>query len=198
MRVLVCCEFSGIVRQAFINKGHEAWSCDLLDSEIKGPHFKEDVRELLSRDDDWDLVIAHPPCKYLSSSGLHWNNKIEGRQELTEQALEFVSFFFDYGFPKLCLENSIGCISTRIKKWDQIIHPYQFGHRESKSTCLWLHNLPLLVPTNIVSKPESGFWENQTPSGQNKVGESKNRWKNRSRTYQGIAEAMADQWGDRE
>ena len=193
MRVLVACEFSGTVRDAFTAKGHEAWSCDLLESDSPGLHYQGDVLDLL--DDGWDLMIAHPPCQYLCSSGLHWNKRRPERAQKTEEALEFVQKLLDAPIPKIALENSIGCISTRIRKPDQIIQPYQFGHAESKSTCLWLKGLPLLTPTEILEKPECGYWDNQTPSGQSKLGPSENRWKLRSMTYQGIAQAMADQWG---
>lgn len=195
MRVLVACEYSGAVRDAFFAEGHEALSCDLLPTDAPGPHFQGNIRELLRKDDAWDLVIAHPPCTYLSSSGLHWNKRRPERAQLTLEALDFVRFFLDYGFPRLALENPIGAISSQIRKPDQIIQPWQFGHPESKSTCLWLQNLPLLVPTDVVPKPASGHWENQTPSGQNKLGPSPDRWKIRSATYPGIARAMAQQWG---
>lgn len=198
MNVLVACEFSGIVREAFVARGHRAVSCDLIPTEQAGEHIIGDVRCHLN--DGWDLMIAHPPCTYLSVSGLHWNTRIPGRAELTEEALAFVQTLFDAPIEKIALENPIGIISTRIRKPDQIIQPYQFGHPESKQTALWLKNLPLLVPTNELTptrfqpngKPQ---WDNQTPSGQNKLGPHKDRWKDRSRTYQGIAEAMAAQWG---
>jgi hypothetical protein len=198
MRVLVACEYSGIVRDAFNAKGHTAMSCDLLASDSPdGLHMQGDVKELVTAlgADYWDLVIAHPPCTYLCSSGLHWNKKRPERQAQTDEALEFIRYFMDAGFKRLALENPIGCISTQIRKPNQIVQPWQFGHAESKSTCLWLQNLPLLVPTDVVEKPASGHWENQTPSGQNKLGPSADRWKLRSTTYAGIAAAMADQWG---
>ena len=193
MKVLIACEFSGIVRDAFIDRGHDAFSCDLLPSERPGPHIEVDVLDIL--DDGWDLMIAHPPCRYLCSSGLHWNKRIVGRSLKTELALKFIRELLDCTIKKIALENSIGCISTKIRKPDCIIQPWQFGHPESKATCLWLKNLPPLCPTEILDKPTSGRWENQTPSGQNKLRPSKDRWKNRSRTYEGIARAMADQWG---
>jgi hypothetical protein len=193
MKILVACEFSGIVREAFTKKGHDAWSCDLLPSEIEGKHIQDDV--LLYLNDGWDLMIAHPPCQYLSVSGLHWNKRISGRGEKTEEALAFVYKLLNAPINKIALENPISCISTRICKPSQIIQPYEFGHPESKSTCLWLKNLPLLKSTNILPLPDSGRWLNQTPSGQNKLGPSPTRARDRSRTYQGIANAMADQWG---
>lgn len=193
MKVLVACEFSGIVRDAFIRQGHDAMSCDLLPSESPGPHYCGDVEDII--DDGWDVMIVFPPCTYLCSSGLHWNKRRPGRETETEKALEFVRFLLNAPIPKIALENPIGCISSRIRKPDQIIQPWMFGHPESKSTCLWLKNLPLLKPTNVLQKPESGRWDNQTPSGQNKLGPSEKRWAERSKTYAGIAAAMASQWG---
>lgn len=193
MKVLVACEYSGRVRDAFIAAGHEAMSCDLLPTESPGPHYQGDVFDII--DDGWDLMVAHPPCTYLAISGLHWNKRIPGRAEKTEEALEFVRRLLDADIEKIALENPISCISSRIRKPDQIIQPWQFGHPESKKTCLWLKNLPLLQHTNVLQKPESGRWNNQTPSGNNKLGPSPNRWKKRSLTYLGIAQAMGDQWG---
>lgn len=195
MRVLVACEFSGIVRDAFTDRGHYAMSCDLLPCERPGEHYQGDVRDLL--DCEWDLLIAHPPCTYLCSSGLHWNSRTPGRQALTEDALEFVRELLAAPIPRIALENPVGCISTRIRKFDQAIQPYQFGHDASKKTCLWLKNLPPLQPTQII-EPRivngRSRWANQTDSGQNKLPPSKNRWALRSETYAGIAKAMADQW----
>lgn len=193
MKVLVACEYSGIVRECFSNMGHYAVSCDFIESERNGNHYLGDVRDIIN--DGWDIMIAHPPCTYLCSSGLHWNKRRPERSQLTEEALGFVSFLLESNIPKICLENPIGCISSRIRKPDQIIQPFYFGHPESKATCLWLKNLPLLNPTNILEKPKSGIWENQTKSGQNKLPPSKDRWKIRSRTYEGIAKAMSEQWG---
>lgn len=193
MKVLVGCEFSGIVRDAFAAKGHDAWSCDLLDTRVSGNHIKGDLLNVLG--DGWDLAIFHPPCTYLCSSGLHWNKRKSERQKQTEQAIDFVRRLLDAPIEKMALENPIGCISTRIRKPDQIIQPFQFGHPESKSTCLWLKNLPLLKPTNVLKIPDCGYWNNQTPSRQNKLGPSEDRWKERSVTYAGIAQACADQWG---
>jgi len=192
MKVLVACEFSGIVREAFRAKGHDAWSCDLLPSEIPGQHIQGDILQVLF--DKWDLMIAHPPCTFLCSSGLHWNKRKPGRELLTDLAVDFAQMLLKSSAPMIALENPIGCLSTRVRKPDQIIQPWQFGHPESKATCLWLKGLPLLRPTNILELPPSGRWSNQTPSRQNKLGPSPQRAMNRSRTYPGIGDAMASQW----
>jgi hypothetical protein len=144
---------------------------------------------------EWDLLIAHPSCQYLAVSGMHWTARGFRDPQLSEDALAFVQKLMDSPIPRICIENPISIISSRIRKPDQIIQPFQFGHPESKKTCLWLKGLPLLEPTNILPLPESGRWSNQTPSGQNKLGPSKDRWKIRSKTYLGIADAMASQWG---
>jgi len=193
MKILVACEFSGVVRDAFIAKGHQAVSCDILDTERPGPHIKDDV--LLHLEDGWDVMIAFPPCTYLCSSGLHWNKRRMERAGLTELSVHFFMKLADAKIEKIAIENPIGCMSTRWRKPDQIVHPWMFGHPESKSTCLWLKNLPTLKPTNVLTKPERGYWDNQTPSGQNKLGPSLTRAMERSRTYQGLAVAMAEQWG---
>lgn len=193
MKVLIACEFSGTVREAFRANGHDAWSCDLLPTEIPGQHIKDDVLNVI--DQGWELMIAHPPCTYLSSSGIHWNARRPGRALLTEEAIQFVDSLINAPIPMIAIENPVGVLSTRIRKPDQVIQPWQFGHPESKATCLWLKNLPLLKPTNVLTKPSSEVWNNQTPSGRNKLGPSPNRWKLRSITYSGIASAMADQWG---
>ena len=148
MRVLVACEFSGMVRDAFRANGHDAWSCDLLPSERLGPHYQGDVRDILG--DCWDLMVAHPPCTYLSASGLHWNRRRPERQALTDAAVLFVQQLLDAPIQRIAVENPIGALSTRIRKPDQIIQPWQFGHDASKATCLWLVNLPLLVPTDVL------------------------------------------------
>lgn len=192
-RVLVACEYSGVVRNAFREVGWDAWSCNLLPTESPGQHYQCDVRDLLSR--PWDLMIAHPPCTYLASSGMHWTVRGLRDPNLTEDALAFVRLLLGAPIPRIALENPIGCISTRIRKPDQIIHPWWYGHPESKATCLWLKNLPKLHPTNILPKPDSGRWDNQTPGGQNRLGPSPDRAKVRSKTYEGIARAMAAQWG---
>ncbi len=193
MRVLVACEFSGMVRDAFRANGHDAWSCDLLPSERLGPHYQGDVRDILG--DCWDLMVAHPPCTYLSASGLHWNRRRPERQALTDAAVLFVQQLLDAPIQRIAVENPIGALSTRIRKPDQIIQPWQFGHDASKATCLWLVNLPLLVPTDVLPGGRLARRANQTASGQNKLGPSPDRWKQRSLTYPGIAQAMADQWG---
>lgn len=194
MRVLVACEYSGVVREAFRANGHEAFSCDLLPADDPSPfHIQGDVLPLLTA--GWDLMIAHPPCTYLSVSGLHWNKRVPGRAEKTEEALDFVRRLLDAPVPLIALENPVSCISSRIRKPDQIIQPFEFGHPESKKTCLWLKGLERLKPTKILQVPASGHWENQTPSGQNKLGPSPDRWKVRSKTYSGIASSMAEQWG---
>jgi len=182
MRVLVACEYSGIVRDAFRARGHDAWSCDLLPTERPGPHYQEDVREVIA-DMQWDLMIAHPPCTHLAVSGARW-----WKDKLFEQgeALDFVRFLMAAPIPRIAIENPISKISTAIRKPDQIIQPWQFGHGETKATCLWLKGLPKLVPTDIVDGREARI---------HMMSPSKDRWKERSRTYQGIADAMAAQWG---
>jgi hypothetical protein len=197
MKILVACEYSGAVRDAFIKAGHDATSCDLLPTDVPGPHYQGDVFDII--DQGWDMMIAHPPCTYLCSSGLHWNKRVPGREQKTVDALEFVRKLLDCNIQRIALENPIGCISKRIRKPDQIIHPYEFGDDASKATCLWLKNLPILFQTKYVQpriingKPR---WSNQTDSGQNKLTPSDDRWKERSKTYQGIADAMANQWGN--
>ena len=189
MRVLIACEYSGTVRDAFLRRGHDAMSCDLLPTDVPGPHYQGDVCDVIC--DGWDLMIAHPPCTHLAVSGARYFSQKRALQEL---ALDFVRSLMDAPIPRICVENPVSIISSRIRKPDQIIQPYWFGHPESKKTCLWLKNLPLLEPTKILSLPASGHWENQTPSGQNKLPPSPDRWKLRSATYRGIAEAMASQW----
>lgn len=195
MKVLVACEFSGAVRDAFARLGHDAWSCDLLPSETPGQHIQGDVLGHLDR--GWDVLIAHPPCIFLSSSGMHWTTRGKRDPQRTVDALDFVRRLMDAPVPKIGVENPIGVISTRIRKPDQIIQPYQYGHDASKRTCLWLKGLPRLRPTGFVEprwvdgKPR---WANQTDSGQNKLGPSEDRWAKRSITYPGIAAAMAAQW----
>lgn len=205
MRVLIACESSGNVRDAFIARGFDAVSCDLLPTERPGPHVQGDVVKFLGSRPKFDLMIAHPPCTYLSVSGIHWNTYKPGRTykippaeraQRTEAALDFVRFLMAQPFPFIAIENPVSVISTRIKPPSQCIQPFQFGHPESKKTCLWLQNLPPLEPTNVLEMPERGYWDNQTPSGQNKLGPSETRWKERSKTYPGIAQAMANQWGD--
>jgi len=181
MRVLVACEFSGIVRNAFVLRGHDAWSCDLLATQSEGQHIQNDVLEVLH--DEWDLMIAHPPCTHLAVSGARW---FKYKQKEQREALDFVHALLDAPIPRIALENPISIISTRIRKPDQIIQPWMFGHGETKATCLWLQNLPLLKPTNVVEGRESRI---------HKMPPTPDRGKLRSLTYQGIADAMAEQWG---
>lgn len=200
MNVLVGCEKSGVVRRAFHALGHHAWSCDLEPADDNSDwHLQENVLDVIDVaapfGGEWDLAIFHPPCTYLSVSGLHWNKRISGRAQKTEEALEFVAQLLDANIARIALENPISCISSRIRKPDQIIQPYEFGHPESKKTCLWLKNLPLLRPTRVLPLPKCGYWSNQTPSGQNKLGPSPERAAIRAQTYEGIAAAMAAQWG---
>ena len=252
MRVLVACEYSGVVRDAFLAIGHEAMSCDLLPTEAPGPHYQGDVRHVLrgwmpvqytadcdpdgdgwyrvwntctdscfcpgpTQEDEmeyreidgvlfarpierpfWDLMIAHPPCTYLSVSGMHWTKRGLRDPQLTEDALDFVRLLLNAPIESIALENPVSVISSRIRKPDQIINPWQYGHDASKKTCLWLKNLPPLQPTEIIEpRIVNGRkrWGNQCDSGQNKLGPSEDRWKIRSATYPGIANAMANQWG---
>lgn len=192
-RLLVACEYSGAVRDAFASRGWDAWSCDLLPSDKPGNHYQGDVRELLWQ--GWDMLIAFPPCTYLCSSGMHWTTRGLRDRQLTEDAVAFVRELMNAPVERIAIENPVGAISTRIRKPDCVIHPWQHGHPESKTTCLWLTNLPTLEPTNVLTLPASGHWENQTASGQNKLAPSADRWKQRSKTYPGIAAAMASQWG---
>ena len=193
-RLLVACEYSGRVRDAFAAKGWDAWSCDLLPTERESDkHYQGPVEDLLT--EHWDMLIAFPPCTYLCSSGMHWTTRGKRDPQLTEDALAFVQLLLNAPISRIALENPVGCISTRIRKPDQIIQPWQFGHAESKKTCLWLKNLPPLQPTDVLPLPANGVWSNQTPSGQNRLAPSPDRWKERSKTYPGIATAMAAQWG---
>lgn len=185
MRVLVACEFSGIVRDAFIARGHDAVSCDLLDTERPGPHYKGDVRDMLSG--TWDLVIAHPPCTYLCNSGVRWLGSNPGRWLAMEDAAQFFNLFKGAA-PRVCIENPVPhkYARVRIGGYSQIIQPWQFGHGEIKATCLWLENLPSLVPAKIV--------DGRVPRVHH-ASPGPERWKERSRTYPGVADAMAGQWG---
>jgi len=195
MRLLVACEYSGTVRDAFIRRGHDAMSCDLLPTDAPGPHYQGDVADIIN--DGWDMMIAHPPCTYLSVSGMHWTARGLRDPQLTEDALAFVKFLMDAPIERIAIENPISVISSRIRKPDQIINPWQFGHDASKRTCLWLKGLPLLTPTEIIEpRIVNGKkrWANQTDSGQNRLPPSEDRWKIRSETYEGIAQAMAKQW----
>ena len=184
MKVLIACEYSGRVRDAFLSLGHEAMSCDLLPTDVPGPHYQGDVFDIIHN--GWDLMIAHPPCTHLSVSGAkHFAaKKASGVQQ---QALDFVRRLLAAPIPKIALENPISIISSQIRKPDQIVQPWQFGHGETKATCLWLKGLPKLIPTNIVEGREARV---------HRLPPSPDRWKLRSTTYAGIAAAMADQWGD--
>ena len=194
MKVLVACEFSGIVREAFAKRGHDAWSCDLLPTEIPGQHIQGDVLPILNQ--GWDLMIAHPPCSHLSSSGAAWfkQKRKDGRQQ---EGIYFFMALADAWIEKICIENPIGIMSTMYRKPEQIIQPYQFGEPVKKSTCLWLKNLPTLKPTKIVEpeittlKTGARFstWDYKISMNH------KERAKLRSKTFQGIANAMAEQWG---
>jgi len=182
MRVLVACEFSGTVRDAFIAQGCDAMSCDLLPTESPGPHHEGDIRDVI--DDSWDLMIAHPPCTDLAVSGARWfpEKRADGRQQ---RALDFVQMLLDAPIERIALENPVSVISSAIRKPDQIIQPWMFGHGETKKTCLWLKNLPLLEPTDVVEGREGRIW---------KLPPTADRWKLRSITFPGIAQAMAAQW----
>jgi hypothetical protein len=180
MRILVGCEFSGIVRDAFRAKGHDATSCDLLPSERPGPHIQGDVGTVLT--EDWDMLLAFPPCTYLCNSGARWWAQ---RQQEQQAALAFVQLLLDAPIPRIALENPEGRISTAIRKPDQMIHPWEYGEEEEKKTCLWLKNLSLLQPTKLMAIREQKCW---------RMGQSKRRSRDRSRTYAGIALAMAEQW----
>lgn len=196
MKVLIACEYSGRVRDEFLAAGHDAMSCDILPTDVAGPHYQGDVRDIIN--DDWDLMIAHPPCTYLSVSGMHWTTRGLRDPQLTEDALDFVSLLLDAPIERIALENPVSVISSRVRKPDQIVNPYEFGHDASKKTCLWLKNLTPLKPTNMIEpRIINGRkrWGNQTDSGQNKLAPSADRWKIRSETYAGIAAAMASQWG---
>jgi site-specific DNA-cytosine methylase len=191
MRVLVACEYSGAVRDAFIARGHDAMSCDLLPTDAPGPHYQGDVRDVLG--DGWDLMVAHPPCTHLAVSGARW---FKDKQVEQAEALDFVRLLLAAPIPRIALENPVSIISSRIRKPDQVIQPWQFGHEATKTTCLWLKGLPLLQPTDVVGKgrrhiTKSGRslpeWYNLPPRP--------DRWKLRSATFAGIAAAMADQWG---
>lgn len=184
MKVLVACEYSGKVRDAFIKLGHNAMSCDLLPTDALGPHYQGDVFDIIA--DGWDLMIAHPPCTHLAVSGArHFAAK--QASGVQQEALDFVKKLLDAPIERIALENPISIISSKIRKPDQIIQPWQFGHGETKATCLWLKNLPLLTPTKIVEGREARI---------HKMPPSADRWKKLSETYQGIADAMAKQWSN--
>ena len=205
MRVLVACEFSGVVRDAFTRAGHDAWSCDLLPSESYGiNHIRGNVLDVL--DGGWDLMIAHPPCTYLCNSGISWLYRRPERWLQLERARDFFMELWHADIPRICVENPVPHRHGRLPKYTQTIQPYQFGEDASKRTCLWLQGLPKLRPTKIVkpsrpiasyhsSPPTKMVYANQTKSGRNNVPPGPTRWMDRSRTYKGIAEAMAEQWG---
>ena len=180
MRILVACEFSGIVRDAFVAGGHDAWSCDLLPTERPGQHYQGNVGDILN--DDWDLMIAHPPCTHLAVSGARWFKDKRAEQA---EALDFVRLLLDAPIPCIALENPISIISSKIRKPDQIVQPWQFGHGETKAICLWLKGLPKLTETTVVAGREARV---------HRMAPSPDRWKERSRFFPGIAAAMADQW----
>ena len=183
MRVLIACEYSGIVRDAFLVKGHHAISCDLLPTESLGPHYQGDIRDVLYK--EWDMVLAFPPCTHLAVSGARWfkEKQKDGRQQA---GIDFFNLFTGLDCPKVAIENPIGIMSTHYRKPDQIIQPWQFGHGETKAICLWLKGLPRLKPTNIVEGRKPRIW--YMPPGPERA-------KKRSRFFPGIAKAMADQWG---
>jgi len=205
MRIIVGCEFSQIVTKAFREKGHEAYSCDLLPTEGNLDwHFREDIFSVLENN-QFDMGIFHPPCTYLSNAGIGWFNearygeKAIKRKELRLKAFDFVMALFNSDIPKIAMENPVGWINSHFRKPDQIIQPYHFGDAESKRTCLWLKNLPLLTPTKIVSPQIYAYYKRGKKKGQPIYGVSyckfgKDRWKIRSKTFQGIANAMANQW----
>jgi hypothetical protein len=202
MRILVSCEFSGTVRDAFARRGHDAWSCDILPTERPGNHLQCDASEVL--DDGWDLMIAHPPCTYLTCAGNkyfkpEYKARFPRREEQRDEAIEFVRRLMSANIPRIAIENPIGVLSTRIRKPDQIIQPFHFGHTDRKPTCLWLKGLPLLVHTEIVTPNIVHNRNGKTASAHHDAALSlppELRWKMRSLTYAGIAEAMADQWYD--
>ena len=194
MKVLIACEYSGVVREAFRKRGHDAWSCDLLPADDGSQyHFEGDCWPIIAQ--DWDLIIMHPPCTALAVSGNAHYGTGKPKNHLRAEAIEWTLSLYDHAkqyAPRVAFENPVGVLPV---KPTQYVQPYQFGHPESKKTGLWLHNLPPLTDTNTLPKPERGYWDNQTPSGQNKLAPSADRWKIRSTTYQGIADAMAEQWG---
>ena len=178
----MACEYSGRVRDAFLAKGHDAMSCDLLPTDVPGAHYQGDVMDIIG--DGWDMMIAHPPCTHLAVSGARW---FKDKKTEQAEALEFVRVLLSADIPRIALENPVSIISSRVRKPDQVIQPWQFGHGETKATCLWLKGLPKLTPSNIVEGREQRV--HRMPPGPD-------RWKERSRTFEGVAAAMADQWSD--
>ena len=193
MKVLIACEYSGIVREAFASKGHNAWSCDILPTESEGKHIQDNVLNHLNK--DWDLMIAHPPCTHLSVSGARWFTEKKKPMYLRNNALDFVRRLMNAPIPKIAIENPVSVISSHIRKSDQTINPYQFGHKEFKRTCLWLKNLPKLEETDNVLK-EAKKLPDKVAKRIWWMGSGKG--KERSKFYSGIAKAMAEQWGGRE
>lgn len=194
VKILIACEYSGRVREAFRKLGHDAWSCDLLPADDNSPyHIQGDVLKIL--DDGWDMMIAHPPCTYLSNSGVQYLHSREGRWQQMRDGAEFFKALLDAPIPIKAIENPVMhkyAVEIIGRRQDQMVHPWMFGEDASKGTCLWLIGLPKLVPTQIIKKKR---YANQTPGGHNKFGPSPDRWKKRSVTFQGIADAMAAQWG---
>ncbi len=195
-KLLVACEYSGVVREAFAKKGWDAWSCDLLPTDQPSDkHIQGDCLEAIASQ-KWDMIIAHPPCTFLTvSNSKNWKKLQENGKQ--QAAIKFVEDIWDSDCPRICIENPVGALTkhSKLGKASVYIQPYEFGHAEQKRTGLWLKGLPKLTPTHILPLPEKGYWENQTPSGQNKLGPSEDRALVRAITYQGIANAMADQWG---
>lgn len=191
MRILVACEYSGTVRDAFIKQGHDAMSCDLLPTDVQGPHYQGDVFDIIG--DGWDMIIAHPPCTDLAVSGSRWFEKKrqDGRQQT---AIDFFMTFARCGIPRICIENPVSIMSTVWRKPDQVIHPWMFGHPEQKATCLWLSGLPKLVETKNVREQMMALPKSQRERI-HYASPKPDRWKIRSKTYQGVADAMAQQWG---
>ena len=218
MKILIACEYSGVVREAFRSIGHDAISCDLLESEQPGPHITGDVFDVITSD-NWDMMIAHPPCTYLCSSGLHWNTRqhvVDGekcytpaaieRKKQTELALKFITDLWNCGIPKIAIENPVGCINTRLPFMPkpQYVQPYNYGHDASKKTGFWTKNLPVLryyeedyIEPRIVEIGSRKYnrWANQTLRGQDSTSPGKDRGKDRAKTYEGIAYAMVEAWG---
>jgi len=200
MKVLIACEYSGTVRDAFIKRGHDAISCDLLPTDVPGPHYQGDVLDILG--EGWDLMVAHPPCTYLSTAGVGWFNeerygeKARERKRLRIEALAFLRNLYDAPIARVAVENPVGFVSTMWRKPDQIIQPWHYGHEATKATCLWLKGLPKLTPTKIVGRGEFLVCKNGKRGAKWNWGlpPSKDRWKIRSKTFQGIADAMAEQW----
>ena len=201
-RILIACETSGRVRDEFLARGHDAVSCDILPTDRPGPHYQGDVFDVIG--DGWDVLIGFPPCTYVCGSGWHWNRRVVGRHALSLHAIDFFERLWYCDIKRVALENPSGVLSTYVEKPSQYIHPPQFGDDASKLTCLWLRELPKLRPTGWAEPRQGGDlfddrpmrWSNQTDSGQNRLGPSDDRWKQRSETFPGIAAAMGQQWSD--